>query len=138
MYCIEETFKDFDGNERKAKFYFHFSEAEIMKLELKTEGGLETVLQRIIDGKDQAKTAEYFEYFLHKSYGVKSDDGISFDKSPEILNRFIAHAAYSQIYMRILTDAQAAADFINGIIPDMGDDAKKIVNDKIAELKANA
>jgi hypothetical protein len=44
-------------------------------------------------------------------------DGRKFTKSPEILDDFIYTQAYSNLYMSLIADADAAANFVNGIIP---------------------
>ena len=39
-------------------------------------------------------------------------------KSAEILDDFRATQAYSNLYMSLITDANAAADFINKVVPE--------------------
>ena len=40
-------------------------------------------------------------------------------KSEEISNGFAQTEAYSQLFMELATDADAAAAFVNGIIPNI-------------------
>ena len=58
-----------------------------------------------------------FKDLVLKAYGVKSDDGRRFIKSKELSEEFAQTEAYSQIFMELATDADAAAKFVNGIIP---------------------
>ena len=54
-----------------------------------------------------------------KAYGQKSDDGRRFIKSKELSDSFAQTEAYSQLFMELATDADAAAKFVNGIVPPM-------------------
>lgn len=51
-------------------------------------------------------------------YGEKSPDGKRFVKSEELSTAFSQTEAYSQLYMELATDADKAAEFINGVIPN--------------------
>ena len=50
-------------------------------------------------------------------YCEKSADGKRFMKSEEIATAFSQTEAYSILFMELATDATAAADFVNGIVP---------------------
>ena len=55
---------------------------------------------------------------IQKSYGVKTPDGRGFVKRPEDLEAFMATEAYSELFMELVTNATAAAEFVNGIMPN--------------------
>lgn len=111
------TYTDFDGNSRTEDFYFNLTKAECLEMQMSTNGGLDKLLEKIINEQDQSKIFDYMKEFVRKSYGEKSIDGKYFDKSPEILARFVSTAAYSEIFTELATNAKAAAEFINGVIP---------------------
>jgi hypothetical protein len=117
MFVKEITYTDFNGNERKEKFYFNLTRAEVAKLEMSTTGGLAEQIQRIIDAQDQPSLIQVFEDIIQKSYGVKTPDGRGFLKRPEDLESFMATEAYSILFMELATDDKAGAEFINGIVP---------------------
>lgn len=117
MYTIPMTFTDFNGNERSENFSFNLTKAEIAKMELSVKGGLTAMIQRIIDAQDQPALIAIFEELIHKSYGVKTPDGRGFVKRAEDLEAFISTEAYSELFMKLATDAEEAAKFVNGIIP---------------------
>ena len=108
---------DYNGVERKEDHYFNFNKAEILEMEMSTEGGLAEKIQKIIDSKEQVEIIKLFKDLVLKSYGVKSDDGKRFIKSPELTKAFTETEAYSEIFMELATSADAAAAFVKGIIP---------------------
>ena len=111
------TYMDYNDQERTETFYFHLSEAEIAEMELSTKGGLQETLKRIIDSKDIQELSKLFKNLILKSYGVKSPDGRTFIKNEEVLNDFIQTPAYSDLYMELATNADAAINFILGLLP---------------------
>lgn len=119
------TYFDFDGNERTENFYFNLTKAECMEMELSTNGGLEKSIQRIIEAKDSAQIVETFKNIILKAFGEKSPDGKYFRKSPEISANFASTEAYSVLFMKLASSADEATRFVNGIIPQLPEDAKK-------------
>ena len=123
------TYIDYNGVERTESFYFHFSQAEILDMEMGTEGGFAERIQRIIDAKDQTSLLKVIKNFVLDAYGEKSADGRRFIKSKEVKDAFVECPAYSEIYMELLTDDKVAAEFVNKVIPeDMKDRFAKIVD----------
>lgn len=112
----EITYKDFNGVERKETFCFHLTEAELMQMELETEGGFQGLLQRIIDAKDSTKMIKIFKEMIDRSYGVLSEDGKYFSKSEKELEKFKSTQAYSDLYMSLLNDEEAVK-FIKAVAP---------------------
>lgn len=118
------TYSDFNGNERTEDFYFNLTKAEITKMELSIKGGLAEMIQRIVAAQDTPAIIEVFEDLIKRSYGVKTPDGRGFVKKAEDLDAFICTEAYSQLFMELATDADAASKFVNGIVP--ADMAKQV------------
>lgn len=113
------TYTDYDENERTEDFYFNLSKAEIAEMELTTEGGLEKMLKKIIATMDIPKIMEIFKELILKSYGEKSPDGKRFIKSRELSEAFSQTEAYSDLFVKLATDPDAAIAFVNGIIPNI-------------------
>lgn len=112
------TYTDYNGVERTEDFYFNLSKAELMEMELGVTGGMTEMLNKIIAAKDAPSLMKTFKEMIMKSYGIKSDDGKRLIKSEEISTAFIQTEAYSVLFMELITDDKAAADFVNGIIPN--------------------
>lgn len=112
---IEYT--DYNGVARKEDFYFNFNKAELMEMELGTTGGYAETIQKIIDTQDVPTLVKIFKELVLKAYGVKTADGRGFKKSEDLRDDFVHTEAYSNLFMELATDADAASKFVNGIIP---------------------
>ena len=111
------TYTDYNGVERTEDHYFNLSKAELMEMELSTTGGLAEMINKIVAAKDAPAIVKIFKELVLKAYGQKSADGRRFIKSAELSDEFAQTEAYSQLFMELATDADAAAKFVNGIVP---------------------
>ena len=117
MYKKSMTYTDYDGNQRTEDFFFNLTRAECMEMNFSEAGGLEKMLRRIIAEQDSKRIVEVFKDIVLKAYGEKSPDGRRFIKTPEITEAFSQTEAYSDLFIELATNAESAANFINGIIP---------------------
>ncbi len=111
------TYVDYNGTERTEDFYFNLTKAEIMEMEMGTTGGLAEMINRIVAAQDAPAIMRIFKDLVLKAYGEKSADGKRFIKSEELSTAFSQTEAYSQLFMKLATDSEAAAKFVNGIVP---------------------
>lgn len=126
MYKRTITYTDYFGQERKEDVYFNLNYSELTKLQLSTQRGYVNMLQDLIDKNDGPTIMKTFDDIIRMAYGEKSEDGRRFIKSPELSEAFTQTPMYDQLYMELCTDAKAAADFVNGIIPqDLRSEASK-------------
>lgn len=112
------TYVDYNGTERTEDHYFHLTEAELMEMEMSTTGGLAEMIQRIVAEQDSPAIIKIFKELILKAYGQKSLDGRRFIKNDTLKEEFSQTEAYSILFMKLATDADAAARFVNGIMPD--------------------
>lgn len=112
------TYTDYNGNERTEDFYFNLTKAEVMEMEMSTSGGLAEMITKIVAAQDAPSIIKIFKDLVLKAYGEKSLDGKHFIKSEELSTAFSQTEAYSQLFMELATDADSAAAFVNGIIPN--------------------
>jgi hypothetical protein len=54
------TYTDYNGVERKEDFYFNLTKAEIMEMEMSTQGGMAEMIQRIVAAQDQPAIIKIF------------------------------------------------------------------------------
>ena len=113
------TYVDYNGVERTEDHYFNLTKAELMEMELSTTGGLAEMITKVVAAQDAPKIVKIFKELVLKAYGQKSADGRRFIKSQELSDEFAQTEAYSQLFMELATDADAAAKFVNGIVPVM-------------------
>lgn len=111
------TYTDYNGVQRTENHYFNLNKAEILEMEMSTPGGFVEMIKAIVDANDQQAIIKLFKEIIFKAYGEKDADGRRFKKSPELSEAFSQTEAYVQLYMELATDAKAAAEFVNGIIP---------------------
>lgn len=133
MFKKTVTYTDYNDVERTETFYFNFTKAEVLEMELGTVGGLSAMIQGIIDAKDTPALIKVFKELVLKAYGEKSADGKRFVKSPELSEAFSQTEAYSDIFMELATDDVAAAKFIKEVTPP---GLEKYADDKNAAVSA--
>jgi len=116
----------FTDKEVTEEHYFHISKADLVEMEMEEHGskymkdgkeltGMQAKLQKIIDSEDGRAIMSEFKDIIRRSYGRK--DGDRFLKSKDIWEDFAATEAYSQLLWELCTNAEAASDFMNGIVP---------------------
>lgn len=121
---LKKTIKytDYNGREIEGDFYFHLNKAEISEMEMSIKGGLAEMIKMIIKTEDTPALIKIFKDLILKSYGEKSLDGLHFRKFDRdgyrLADDFAQTEAYSVLFMELATDSDAAAKFINGIMPD--------------------
>lgn len=127
---LKKTIKytDYNGVERTEDFYFNLTKAEIAEMELEVPGGMTAMIDRITKTQDTPSLIKMFKDLILRSYGRKSDDGRRFIKNPELVEEFKDSEAYSELFMELATNADAASAFVNGIVPKAPESAKKIPN----------
>lgn len=111
------TYPDYNKVTRTEEFYFNLTQAEVIEMEYTTSGGLSGMIDRLLAAIDLPELVKIFKELILKSYGVKSPDGKRFIKSPELSAEFSQTEAYSKLFMELATNANAASEFINGILP---------------------
>lgn len=111
------TYVDWNGLERNEEHYFNLSKPEIVKMQESVKGGYDVQLKAIAAGMNGAGIMKFFEDLIKTSYGEKSDDGRRFMKSEEISRAFMETGAYNALFEEMITNAEAAAAFVNAVMP---------------------
>lgn len=119
----------FTEQEVSEEHFFHISKAGLIELDMASLnepevtdpetgaklGGFRARLQRIINDRNGEEVMFIVKDMVRRSYGKKEGD--RFLRSPEIWADFESSEAFSQLYFELCTDANAQADFMNGVIP---------------------
>lgn len=127
------TYTDYEGNKLTEDFYFNLTKTELAQMQMSKAGGYAEQLQRIVKAQDVPALAKIFNELILASYGVKSDDGKRFHKTTELAQEFTESPAYDVLFMELLGNEKAAADFFKGIIPS---DLAKQVDEEQLKLKS--
>lgn len=128
------TYLDYNKVERTEAFYFNLTKAEVVEMEGTTSGGLSSMIDHLISAIEIPEIIRIFKELILKAYGEKSPDGKRFIKSDELSTAFSQTEAYSQLFMELATDANAASEFINGILPtpspEQQEEIQKVLEEK--------
>ena len=122
------AYTDYNGDDQVDECMFNLSQAELAKMSLSQSGRLEDYIREMIRERDVERIGELADKLIRMSYGKKSIDGRRFIKSEELTTEFVQTEAYSELYMELMSDAEALANFIVGIVP-----AKMLPTDKSKE-----
>jgi hypothetical protein len=111
------TYENFNGVTVTEEHNFNLSQSELMELEAEYDGGLGDALTKIVNANDTKGLIREMKRIILMSYGIKSADGSTFEKSDELRKKFAQSPAYDSLFMELATSENAAVDFIQGIVP---------------------
>lgn len=117
MHAETMTYTDFNGVERTETYLFNLTKAELLEMELMRKGGFTDLLERIIKAKDTPELMKEVKTLILYSYGVKSEDGRYFRKNDQIRADFENSEPYSELLLKLLSDDEAAAKFVQEVMP---------------------
>lgn len=130
MFKQNVTYTDFNGIERKEDFYFHLSLPEVTRLEAELGKPLDEYTQDLAQSMDIKKLLDFLEKIIINSYGKKSSDGRSFQKSKELRSEFENSQAYAELFEMMITDPELARKF-GEKVADNGRPRKNQVEPKV-------
>ena len=81
-------------------------------------------MKQLVQDRDTPSILENYDRLILASYGKKSIDGRQFVKRPEYLEEFVSCGAYDELYLELMTDDEAAIEFLNGIAPFVPPEAR--------------
>lgn len=126
------TYTDYNDVKRTEDYYFNLSKAELSEMELSVDGGYAEMAKKIAEAQNTPELVKLFKGLILKAYGEKSADGRRFMKVDEKGNplsiAFSQTEAYSELFMELASDVDAASAFFKGIIPA---DLSKKVSDQM-------
>lgn len=113
------TYTDYNGETRTEPFYFNLTKTELMKME--ATANFSEDLKRVAADPTPREIIRIIDYLVSKSYGIKSDDGKRFLKSPELSKEFMETPAYDALFDEFLADDKGENfnKFVMGIVPQV-------------------
>jgi hypothetical protein len=132
------TYTDYNGVECTEDLYFNLTKAEIMEMEMSVEGGFAEHLEKMVAENNGPAIMKVFKDLILNAYGEKSADGKRFVKNDELREAFSQTEAYSQLFMELVTNVDAANDFLIAIIPsDLEKEVSKAMRENANRALAN-
>ena len=97
------TYRNYNDEEVTDTLYFNLTEAELMEMQLTTEGGYKERLESVVETRDTKKIYETFKGILLAAYGEKTPDGRFLDKGEDqsLAKRFTHTEAYNKLMMEL-------------------------------------
>lgn len=135
----EITYETFDGDQVTEVFYFNLTKTELVELQTSVEGGMEKLLQSIVESQDTKKMLEQFKNIVLRAYGERSEDGKRFIKNEKLQEEFSQTAAYDALMSEFFTDEEALITFVRGVMPTgLGDQVAEVMksNPALAMVQA--
>jgi hypothetical protein len=119
MYKEKLTFTNFNDEEVTETLRFNLSEIELMDLVKDDPTFSQSYFKTLIDNGDAYEMFRFVRKILALSYGELSNDGNTFMKSPEIMDRFLHSAAYDALINKIAgsSDVDVLKNMLMGIFP---------------------
>ena len=117
---IKQTFDytDFNGHPRKAEMYFNLTEIEVVDFSGRKPEKVTEDLDVLVATENIRGILAFIRDLISWSYGEKSEDGITFEKSPEITRKFVQSAYYSDwLFSLFENDAEKGIAFVNQVLP---------------------
>lgn len=119
------TYTNFNGDLITEDLYFHYNVPEITRLHASVGGDLDIYVKELQEREDLSEMIAFVEMMILDAYGVKSEDGRSFQKTPAIRLDFENSIAYAELFTELMTDTEAIAEFAAGLINTPGQSTLK-------------
>ena len=105
------------GVEISEDLYFNLTKAELVEMEMRVGGdGLKAHLEGIARAQNGQQIMDEMKGIILKAYGQRTENG-KFIKNDRLREEFESSEAYSTLFMEMVTEADAAVEFVNGIMP---------------------
>lgn len=129
------TYVNYNGQRRTRDFYFNLNRYELSKLIAGEDNkSFQDYLVEISQAQDLGKLLELLKDVVLMSYGEKSSDGETFVKNDQLREEFFNSAAFSELYMTLANDTDAAVKFVTGVLPpDL-----RVSKDQMQEMRKSA
>lgn len=121
MYVRTIKFKNFYGDTIEREFTFNLNQAQLLELEVESGGSVRKLITDVIEKNKPEDVINFVKTIVKASYGVISDDGLYFDKTEEVWNRFYMSNAYDKLFMELINSEEELVRFISETIPNAED-----------------
>lgn len=138
MICKTIKYKNYFGEDRETKEFFHLNSSELTDFLFDIggkKGDYEDAIKEIIQSDDREYIINLVKQIILRSYGKRSPNGENFMKEDPLTGEqyyktFMQSAAFEQLYMELYSDEDVLNDFIAGVMPaDMQKEVRSAMKD---------
>lgn len=105
---------DVDGKPAETIAWFNLTKAESLELNIRMD------VELIAQSQDKDATMDAFNRIMSAAYGIRTGDGSFLKETPQggrYFSNFKTTEAYSELFMELFSNPDAASDFIKEILP---------------------
>lgn len=105
---------DVEGRPTETTAWFNLTKAEALELNIRMD------VQLISESKDKDATMDAFNRIMSAAYGIRTGDGSFLKETPQggrYFSNFKTTEAYSELFMELFSNPDAASEFIKAILP---------------------
>jgi hypothetical protein len=119
------SYTDYDGNKREETYWFHLSKPELVAMTAEHKG-FEEYLKELAAAQNYSEMMTVYRNMIARSVGQRSEDGRRFVRTEAITEDFMQSAAFEQLFMDLMSNADAATAFARGLLPaDLVEEVKE-------------
>lgn len=115
MFKTVVKYENFNGEEKERELYFHLSQDEIAELALDPKVLRDLAHAHQTD--DRLGMLMAIRDLVKRAYGIRSEDGERFIKTPEQADLFLQSAVYEEFLGNIITTDGGFDKFLEGVLP---------------------
>lgn len=113
------TYTDWDGEQVSENLFFNLNKIELLELNKKYGGAVDKFMKRAVEKQNFVRLGVFYKDFILKAYGVKTEDGRHFEKSPEATKSFEQSVAFITLFDEVMTNPDALETFVDGVLKDI-------------------
>lgn len=111
------TYTNFEGEQETETLYFHLNKVELMEMQVSEKRGLAQYITDIQKAENNKEIFRLFKEIVLRAYGERSEDGKKFIKNERLREEFEGSLTYEELMVKLVTEADFAVKFVNGIMP---------------------
>ena len=126
------TYYDFNDQEVTEDAYFNLTSVELTRMSARYGGDLEGYINQVIADNDLMAMIDILEDLLLSSYGIKSEDGRRFIKTPEAVKDLEWSQGHAELLETLIKNPTETREFGIGLV--LSARQQEELKDKIKEL----
>lgn len=114
MFKRTVNYRNFNNELKTKDLYFHLSKADLTEIVV---DGTKDRMDAAVASQNKLALMTELRKFVARAIGARSEDGESFDKSPETVKKLTSSAAYDQLISELMIDENVVTEFVTNLVP---------------------